>query len=92
MKVNSFKREVLEAAIEKADRNQKLEEEVKKTSAEISRDFADDIFEQRARYLDPQTNKWDSGAILLDYPEITASRLGTIRKMLNALSKRAIKE
>lgn len=90
-KVNSFKREVLEAAIVKADRQQLEEQKVKKTAAEISREFANDIFENKIRYLDPQTKKWDTGAILLDYPELTASKLTTVKKMLVAMENRSIK-
>jgi hypothetical protein len=92
LKVNSFKREVLEAAIEKADRQAILaqKEAEKKTPAEQARAWAEDIFEQKTRYLDPITNKWDTGAIMLDYPEMSPSRLATVKKLLKALEKRSL--
>lgn len=89
VKVNTFKRDVLEAAIEKADRQEK-EVVKRKSSTELAREFSQDIFDNRERYLDPVTHKWDQGAMLLDYPDLSSSTLVSVRKMLKAMEKRSL--
>ena len=87
-KINAFKMSVLDKAIAKAEKMETQAKEVTRTPAEQMREYAKDIFEQGVRYKDPQTGKWDKGALMLDYPEVTASKLRPILKMVEALERR----
>ena len=87
-KINAFKMSVLDKAIEKTEKMEAEAKEVKLTPAEREREYAKDIFEQGLRYKDPQTGKWDRGALMLDYPEISERKLRAVLKMVEALERR----
>lgn len=88
-KINSFKRAVIEESKEeKVVKPVETKESKAKQRAEKLREWAHEIFKNRVRYYDSHRKRWDEGAVLLDYPELTPTTFKTIRSMLNAMLER----
>jgi len=87
-KINNFKSTTVTAALGKAIYN---EEQERNAVAQRSRDdIAKEIFKQKNIYYNYEKNRWDSGAILLDYKdELTPTSLKSVKQMLSAMDNRA---
>jgi len=90
-KVNAFKHSVLTDSIERTDRQELEATQKEKTAAQKTREMANEVFVKQERYYDSVRRKWDRGAVLLDYPELTNSKFNELKPILNAMIKFGVK-
>ena len=90
-KINTFKHSVLTESITKMDQADALDDKKSRTSAQRNREWANEIFIRKSRYYNEHTQKWDKGAIMLEYADINSSRWQDIRPVLNAMLKFGVK-
>jgi hypothetical protein len=90
-KINTFKHSVLTDTITRNDRMREKEETKTRTAAQRTRDWANEIYVNSARYYDEHRDKWDKGRIMLDYPELTSSRFNDLKPILKAMQAAGIK-
>jgi hypothetical protein len=90
-KINTFKHSVLTDTITRNDKMREKEETKTRTAAQRTRDWANEIYVNSARYYDEHRDKWDKGRIMLDYPELTSSRFNDLKPILKAMQAAGIK-
>ncbi len=90
-KVNAFKHSVLTDSIEKTDRQEREATEQEKTKAQKTRELANEVYVNKARYYDEHRGNWDAGAVMMDYPELSKSKFNDIKAVLNAMLKFGVK-
>ena len=91
IKVAEFKGSVLDdsvASIERIERDATIKQ---KTKAQITRELANELYVNKSRYYDERRGKWDKGAVMLDYPDITASKFDSLKPLLNAMVNFGVK-
>ena len=90
-KVNAFKHSVLTDSIEKTNRQAYEETHAEKTKGQKTRELANEIFIMQTKYYDEHRKKWDKGAVMMDYPELSGSKFNDIKGVLNAMLKYGVK-
>jgi len=90
-KINSFKHSVLTEAITRNDARELEESVEQKTQAQKLREQVNEIYINKGRYYDGTRGKWDKGAILMDYPELTPGRVSSMIPLLKRMVDVGIK-
>ena len=90
-KINTFKHSVLTDSIARTERQETDDLQKTKTAAQKTREWANEIYTNKARYYDQVRGKWDKGAVMLDYPELTGSGFDNLKPLLKAMMKVNVK-
>ena len=90
-KINAFKHSVLTDSIERTDRQELEATQKEKTAAQKTREMANEVYVNKARYYDEHRKNWDAGAVMMDYPELSKNKFNDIKAVLNAMLKFGVK-
>lgn len=90
-KINTFKHSVLTDSIERTERQELEATQKEKTTAQKTREMANEVYINKARYYDEHRGKWDKGAMMMDYPSMTGSKFNDIKAVLDAMLKFGVK-
>jgi len=84
-KISSFKSDVLDESIADTERLEHEATTKQKTKAQATRELANELYVNKARFYDERRGKWDKGAILLSYPDLTTGKLNSLKPLLEAM-------